>query len=105
MSSIGKLAMTSRDEEVSDSKSTMDTTYITTLEKNEMNIDVVKMTRGQFSEAIAKMTEAIKDRKLPKGVERFRNREIISESLKKRVFAQNNPKTSNFSIHKRVVLY
>ena len=69
--------------------------------------DRIMMTRHQFKEAVIKMAEAIKERKVPERVEKFRNREIIIESLKKRGqnIVQNNPKMSIYLTLKRVVLY
>ena len=52
--------------------------------KSEVKIEIIMMTRTQFAEAVQRMTETIKDRKLPEGLEKYRNREILNESLKKR---------------------
>ncbi len=67
------------------------------------------MARDQFREAVWKMAEVIKDRIVPERIKEFQNREIINESLKKRIGGYNpqNPQMSSYpiSICKRVFLY
>jgi len=69
--------------------------------KSEVKIEIIMMTRNQFAEAVAKMTEVIKDRKIPEGLEKYRNREILNESLKKRAgggqdVKSNKPESKQF---------
>lgn len=52
--------------------------------KSEVKIEIIMMTRSQFADAVQRMTETLKDRRVPEGLERYRHREILNESLKKR---------------------
>jgi len=70
--------------------------------KSEVKIEIIMMTRNQFAEAVAKMTEVIKDRPVPESLQKYRNREILNESLKKRTggggqdVKSNKPESKQF---------
>jgi len=64
--------------------------------KSEVKIEIIMMTRAQFADAVQRMTENLKDRRLPEGLEKYRNREILNESLKKRTGGGQDAKSSIF---------